>query len=286
MSTIISIARKEIQADPYKLVYEDTTGDFSLSNLDGYATSVTEVADIGARNALSPSSGDIVDVLDASADTADYGKKRYYWDGTSWVIMNNVQRSEVAIFVQAVIQKTSGDLVLDVESFDHETATEFVVDYPEDGWVKVDVAAVRVKSSLNTQDTLEGIWPDGVSGTLTWDSSTNALQIVTGVSRDGTTITYSYGGISDIFSRDESPQYENSYEDFPYEYLCDCVRTKFDLYMDEKYKNDLSSEAERLYKNYLDSLVTKESICNVESQSLYAEGQKIIERAQLDCACL
>lgn len=285
--TTITLARKEILVDPYRVVYEDTTPDFSLTNLTGYITSVTEVADISTRNGLTPTNGQVVEVVDASADNATYARKRYYWTGTAWQITDNVRREEIALFAKAVIHKSTGDVEVDLTSaYDPETVSEFTFDYDEDGWYEVTVNGVLYKSVLNQSATLEGIFPNGAVNDLTWDESSNQLQVITSVNEG-----IDFYGVSNVantaaFDATYEVDYSATLEDVLYEYLSDCKRSSFDVYMDETYKNGNSKESLRLFDNYINILSTEQSVCTGVAQGLYAEVQKILERAKLDCDCL
>ena len=291
MSTNITFQRKEVLVDPYRLVYEDGTGDFSLTNLTGYISALDyEVADIAARNALSPSSGETVEVADASGDTAGYGTKRYYYNGEGWVLFDNVLRSEVALFGQALIHKTDGDITITPDTYDPESVTEFTFDYDEDGWYEIQVNAVRNKATLSATNNVVDIWVDGIANDLVWDAGANELQyIISAFAEVPPTIDYVYSDVLTnalAFSTSYNAQYTFSLEDFPYEYLCDCSRTRLDRYLDERTSKGLTETAKRYWDDYIDTSREKTAISFAISKTLYSEAQIVIERTQLNCAFL
>lgn len=80
--------------------YTGTTLDQNLASI-GSSSKTTVVANIAARNALTPNSGDIAHVLDASGDPANAGPGQfadYLWTGSAWQVIatENSARADAA----------------------------------------------------------------------------------------------------------------------------------------------------------------------------------------------
>ncbi len=104
----------------------------ALQKLDGNiqalsATGATSVvADITARNALTPSTGDIAFVTDASADaTVGSGAATYVWDGSAWVKISEAEGIDFTLTAADITNVASGNLVAtDVQAALNELQTD------------------------------------------------------------------------------------------------------------------------------------------------------------------
>lgn len=66
------------------------------------------VADITARDALTPATGDTAWVTDASADgTVDSGAAQYVWDGSAWVKISEAESMDITINWSDVVGRPS-----------------------------------------------------------------------------------------------------------------------------------------------------------------------------------
>ena len=109
----VSVAANGIYIQAYQ--YTGTTLASALTSIASSGKS-TVVANIAARNALTPNAGDRVHVLDASAIATDAAPGQYadyVWDGSYWVLTSSEDsaRSEQNITMAAIITPSSNSVV-------------------------------------------------------------------------------------------------------------------------------------------------------------------------------
>ena len=109
----VSVASNGVYIQAYQ--YIGTTLAASLNSISTSGKSYV-VANIAARNALSPNTGDRAHVLDASAIATDAAPGQYadyVWDGTSWVVTStqDTARSEQNLTLSHTITSSSSGTI-------------------------------------------------------------------------------------------------------------------------------------------------------------------------------
>jgi hypothetical protein len=152
--------------------YIGMTLDQNLANISSTASSsskTTVVANIAARNALTPNSGDIAHVLDASGDPANAGPGQfadYLWTGSSWQVIATENSARADAATQSLV----------ISNIDFANASEVV------GMVGSNTRVVEVSINVTT--------PFDQNADLTIGDSGNTSRLV-----DSTDVDLSTSGV-------------------------------------------------------------------------------------------